>query len=544
MSGIAYTFYSFKGGAGRSMALANVAALLAKWGRRVLIVDWDLEAPGLENFFPGSDAVASRARRSGIVDLILAHAKGRPLRWQDCVIPTSVGVNGAKVELLSAGRSGDDYSARLQRIDFDRLFEKNALGRYIEELRNEWLAEYDYVLIDSRTGVTDIGGICTVQLADVLVLMVTTTMASLEGCQYIVKRARELREKLPVGRNRLVVLPVPARDESRTEYKQADIWRNRFAESLADLYADWLPVGVKPREAIDTLRIPYVPYWSFGEPLPAIEEGTTDPSTLGYAYFLFARLLDAKLDWHQAMEGRTAALGAPGLTRSLDVQWIEKQRQSAGYPPSGGFMEIYHACLTPLAEHTQAEILTFARQAAIHTFGWPIGLVLENNPEGRPRPTRDGIMAQLPRTSEYWAQRNNGDFYSLMPLFEDSRAKSAIIFNTRIVRTTETLLRCAKLYQSFRAPSDAEIEVTINYGGIKGRRLRAAGHDFGPIERTNQTEDFISATVKFRLASLEDQLVELVRRLCDPLFVLFDFAVIPPQTYERIVREFQAGKVV
>src|SRR5512134_20337 len=52
--GLVYTFYSYKGGVGRSMALANVAALLAKWGRRVLVVDWDLEAPGLERYFLGA----------------------------------------------------------------------------------------------------------------------------------------------------------------------------------------------------------------------------------------------------------------------------------------------------------------------------------------------------------------------------------------------------------------------------------------------------------------------------------------------------------
>jgi len=45
------TFYSYKGGVGRSMSLANTAVLLAKWGYKTLIVDWDLEAPGLEHFF-------------------------------------------------------------------------------------------------------------------------------------------------------------------------------------------------------------------------------------------------------------------------------------------------------------------------------------------------------------------------------------------------------------------------------------------------------------------------------------------------------------
>src|SRR5205823_3755864 len=44
------TFYSFKGGVGRTFALVNVAAELARRGRRVLLVDFDLEAPGLETF--------------------------------------------------------------------------------------------------------------------------------------------------------------------------------------------------------------------------------------------------------------------------------------------------------------------------------------------------------------------------------------------------------------------------------------------------------------------------------------------------------------
>src|SRR5215467_8868015 len=45
------TFYSYKGGVGRSMALANVAVLLARRRKTVLAVDWDLEAPGLPRYF-------------------------------------------------------------------------------------------------------------------------------------------------------------------------------------------------------------------------------------------------------------------------------------------------------------------------------------------------------------------------------------------------------------------------------------------------------------------------------------------------------------
>ena len=44
------TFYSYKGGTGRTMALANVGWILASSGKRVLLVDWDLEAPGLHRY--------------------------------------------------------------------------------------------------------------------------------------------------------------------------------------------------------------------------------------------------------------------------------------------------------------------------------------------------------------------------------------------------------------------------------------------------------------------------------------------------------------
>jgi cellulose biosynthesis protein BcsQ len=54
--GMIVTFYSWKGGVGRTMALANTAIQLARKGNRVLMVDWDLEAPGLGKYFEGGEA--------------------------------------------------------------------------------------------------------------------------------------------------------------------------------------------------------------------------------------------------------------------------------------------------------------------------------------------------------------------------------------------------------------------------------------------------------------------------------------------------------
>src|ERR1700739_4801894 len=67
-----YPFYSFKGGVGRSMALSNVAEFLCSRGARVLMIDWDLEAPGLESFFFGPDDAGSLDVRSrvGLIDYL------------------------------------------------------------------------------------------------------------------------------------------------------------------------------------------------------------------------------------------------------------------------------------------------------------------------------------------------------------------------------------------------------------------------------------------------------------------------------------------
>ena len=60
------TFYSFKGGVGRTMALVNATVALAKRGRRVLVVDFDLEAPGLDTF----DLFRSPKPVPGVIDFV------------------------------------------------------------------------------------------------------------------------------------------------------------------------------------------------------------------------------------------------------------------------------------------------------------------------------------------------------------------------------------------------------------------------------------------------------------------------------------------
>ena len=321
--GAIYTFYSYKGGVGRSMCLANVAALVASWGRRVLVVDWDLEAPGIEKFFAHAPCHLTRERTNtpGMVDLLSEweqlhgrfdrddpRAEPSYPNWQKCLIQVQSPQFKVPIDLITAGLDDGEYRTRLQAINWERLFEDRDVGLLLEHLRNQWASSYDFVFLDSRTGVSDVGGVCTIIMPDTLVVLFTTTEQSIRGTREVVDSARRERGELPLDRERLLAVPVPSRDESDREYELGRQWRDRFAQYFSDLYADWIPRGTSAKEVVHKLNIPYVTVWSFGERLPVLEpEALTDPRGIAAAYARLASLLDNRLDWLAVTGGADAA---------------------------------------------------------------------------------------------------------------------------------------------------------------------------------------------------------------------------------------------
>jgi MinD-like ATPase involved in chromosome partitioning or flagellar assembly len=290
------TFYSYKGGVGRSMALANVATLLSKWGKRVLMIDWDLEAPGLEKFFRDYLTDVQWDEQKGVLEWLTAQQKGEVSNWKDWVIPFRTSESKADLHLLVSGKSNGDYAENLRDFNVAKFYEQYNGGHIIENLRDELLAAYDYVLIDSRTGVTDFGGICTIQLPDILVMLFTPTEQALHGTEKIAKRILDSHKKLPFDRFRLLVCPVPSRFDSNTEFKESRDWLGRIAEKLEWLYDEWLPAGINLNEFLQIIKIPYISYFSFGEKLPVIEQGVSDPAGLGYAHENLTMLVANRLE--------------------------------------------------------------------------------------------------------------------------------------------------------------------------------------------------------------------------------------------------------
>ncbi|MGH3570110.1 MAG: CATRA system-associated protein [Pseudonocardia sp.] len=293
MTGTVVTFYSYKGGVGRTFALANTAATLCRWGYRTLCIDWDLDAPGLGFYLrewqPG---VLER----GLVDLIDDFARGHQPDARDYTVPISLPGARGRLDFLPAGSSGDSYVRQVQELDWAELYERYGLGEFLERCRAEWKAEYDFVLVDSRTGITDIGGICTVQLPEVLVMLFTANEQSMRGTLDVARRAVAAHDALPYDRAGLMIMPVPTRFEARVEYQRADLWRQRFAVDLRPLVSNWASRHVPIERLLGHVTIPYIPYWSFGEEVPAIVETAPGPDDISYSLESVAAVIAHRLD--------------------------------------------------------------------------------------------------------------------------------------------------------------------------------------------------------------------------------------------------------
>lgn len=179
------TFYSFKGGVGRSMSLVNVGVQLAQSGKKVLLVDFDLEAPGLSTFNlskPNNDT-------PGLVDFVTDYLNtSEAPDVKNYIYESTQFESGGRIFVMNAGVQNENYSQKLNAIDWNKLYAEQSGYLLFEDLKRQWdkTVKPDYVLIDSRTGHSDVEGICTRQLADAVCLLFFPNEQNLNGLKKIV----------------------------------------------------------------------------------------------------------------------------------------------------------------------------------------------------------------------------------------------------------------------------------------------------------------------------------------------------------------------
>ncbi|MFI1015935.1 FxSxx-COOH system tetratricopeptide repeat protein [Streptomyces sp. NPDC020965] len=302
------TFYSYKGGTGRTMALANTAWILASSGQRVLVVDWDLDAPGLDRFLhpfldrdkldstPGVLDLVSRFNQALLEQLRPAEAAypgwggERPpavdaewvaerARFNHCLIPViwEFPRNG-RLDFLPAGTKNKGYLSAFSQFDWKPFMEGPLATEFIEAVKRQFTQNYDYVLIDSRTGLSDISDICTVNLPHTLIACFTPSSQSIDGAAAVAERIEAM-----YGNRNIRILPVPMRVEDtngqadRLDAARAQI-RLRFGR-LLERHS-----SVPPHDYWGTVEIPYRPAYSYEELLAPFRDTPGSHSSLLAAY--------------------------------------------------------------------------------------------------------------------------------------------------------------------------------------------------------------------------------------------------------------------
>ena len=222
--------------------------------------------------------------------------KAGRLNWAKYITNLQLKNKNFQMHLISAGKMDNSYYKNVRDIDFDVLYAEYNGGEAIENLREEWKERYDFILLDSRTGITDIGGVCTIQLPDILVILFTATKQSLDGVVDVAKRASDAQKELMSDRLRLITIPIPSRFDSKEEFKISQEWNKKFANALIPIYKNWLPTSVEIKDMIEVTKIPYSTYFSFGEKLAVVEQSRKDSGGLSYSYENIAALLANEID--------------------------------------------------------------------------------------------------------------------------------------------------------------------------------------------------------------------------------------------------------
>nr|WP_221382472.1 FxSxx-COOH system tetratricopeptide repeat protein [Actinoplanes polyasparticus] len=350
------TFYSFKGGVGRTMALANVAWILASTGRRVLTVDWDLESPGLHRYFAPFLADRDLRHSAGVIEAITRFEKlaARAVKDGGSLSPGDVQrlarvrdfatslerydfPRGGSIDFVCSGRQVTEYSQLVSHFDWDTFYAGLNGQEFLAALAEDMRGSYDIVLIDSRTGLSDNAGICTVALPDVVVDCFAYNNQSIDGAGAVADSIRRMRPDIRI-------FPVPSRVEDGETAKldrRRGLAQQRFRDYIAALgFTDhgryW-----------GRVELPYKILYAYEETLAVFGDRPYQENTLLAAYERLAgELVGEEINlptipetirrgWLSEFEQRGSATPQPALIcytprDRIWAEWVGHELQRAG----------------------------------------------------------------------------------------------------------------------------------------------------------------------------------------------------------------------
>lgn len=172
-SGKTLAFHSYKGGTGKTTLIANVAALYAKNGFNVGLLDFDLYAPSLTSYFhknPSAFLNDVLSGRSQINDVVVD-------------IASELQLKGSFVVGFSSPRKEDVYDIE---VKHDIKWQLQAVRRFLKA-KQELFEKYhlDYLFLDTSPGIR-YWSINTLATADFLFLLMKDSDMDIDGTRKMI----------------------------------------------------------------------------------------------------------------------------------------------------------------------------------------------------------------------------------------------------------------------------------------------------------------------------------------------------------------------
>jgi MinD-like ATPase involved in chromosome partitioning or flagellar assembly len=232
------TFYSLRGGVGRSTALAYTARILAEHRRKVVCVDMDLEAPALSVLLGCESDVQDN---QGVVDLLIALDQGTKPDFAEHLLPVT---NSDNLFMVPAGRVSANYARKLRFINPSAWYreEKNPLRLLLDGLKNNLPFAADVILLDARTGITDLSGPLLFDLADIAVVVFFPHPQTKRGTELLARSLLNTKTGRPISEDRSVapelrflISPIPTSKSKEVieRYERRPLeWIDEWLEEL------------------------------------------------------------------------------------------------------------------------------------------------------------------------------------------------------------------------------------------------------------------------------------------------------------------------
>jgi cellulose biosynthesis protein BcsQ len=230
------SFYSFKGGVGRTTALAAFAIQCARASQRVVVIDFDLDAPGVGNLLNPGEGISGA--RWGVLDYLLEKPIMKEIDLRDYyhVCAREAVTGPGEIFVIPAGHIDENYLSKLTRVDLEPPppDERHPLQQLLLQIRDE--LQPQWILLDSRAGLSDAAGFAVSGLAHLNVLFGTSSEQSWQGLRLIIDRigAQRIHQNQLQAECLLVQAMVPANPE--TAKLAQEQFENRAQDEFRESY--------------------------------------------------------------------------------------------------------------------------------------------------------------------------------------------------------------------------------------------------------------------------------------------------------------------